>query len=144
MLVTESTERFVRRGLIVAALAGLALGVIAWMAGRSAAAQWLWAGGTLPVIVALLVSMTRDLLAGRVGVDAVALVSMVAALALGQNLAGAVVAVMYAGGTVLEDYAVARAERDLENAVRSGTEVGAPPPRKRRPGHPDRGHCHWR
>src|SRR5690349_8118749 len=99
VLVTESTERFVRRGLIVAALTGLALGLIAWLAGRSAAAQWLWAGGTLPVIVALLASMTRDLLAGRVGVDAVALVSMVAALALGQGLAGAVVAVMYAGGT---------------------------------------------
>jgi heavy metal translocating P-type ATPase len=38
---------------------------------------------------------------------------MLAALALGQGLAASVVAVMYAGGTVLEDYAVARAERDL-------------------------------
>jgi heavy metal translocating P-type ATPase len=114
VLLTESTERLVRRGLIVAALTGLALGLIASLAGWSSAAQWLWAAGTMPVIVALSVSMTRDLLAGRVGVDAVALFSMVAALALGQGLAGAVVAVMYAGGTVLEDYAVARAERDLK------------------------------
>jgi heavy metal translocating P-type ATPase len=100
--------------LIVAALAGLLLGLAASFAGRSTAAQWLWAAGTLPVILALVVSMARDLLAGRVGVDAVAFVSMVAALALGQGLAGGVVAVMYAGGTVLEDYAVARAERDLK------------------------------
>jgi heavy metal translocating P-type ATPase len=114
LLLTGGTERLFRRGLIVAALAGLALGVIASLAGWRTSARWLWAAGTLPVIVALLVSMTRDLLAGRVGVDAIALVSMVAALALGQDLAGAVVAVMYAGGSVLEDYAVARAERDLK------------------------------
>jgi heavy metal translocating P-type ATPase len=100
--------------LIVAALAGLLLGLAASFASRSTTAQWLWAAGTLPVILALVVSMARDLLAGRVGVDAVAFVSMMAALALGQGLAGAVVAVMYAGGTVLEDYAVARAERDLK------------------------------
>jgi P-type E1-E2 ATPase len=61
--------------------------------------------------------MVRDLLAGRMGVDAVAFVSMSAALALGENLAGAVVAVMYAGGNVLEDFAVARAERDLKSLI---------------------------
>jgi heavy metal translocating P-type ATPase len=110
----EGTERLIRRGLIVAALAGLVLGLAASLAGRSTAAQWLWAAGTLPVVIALFVSMARDLLAGRMGVDAVAFVSMTAALALGQGLAGVVVAVMYAGGTVLEDYAVARAERDLK------------------------------
>jgi len=49
------------------------------------------------------------------GVDAVAFISMAAALALGQSLAGVVVAIMYAGGTVLEDFAVGRAERDLKS-----------------------------
>ena len=67
--------------------------------------------------VGLLVSMIRDFLAGRMGVDAVAFVSMSGALALGETLAGAVVAVMYAGGNVLEDFAVARAERDLKSLV---------------------------
>jgi cation transport ATPase len=42
---------------------------------------------------------------------------MSAALALGETLAGSVVAVMYAGGNVLEDFAVARAERDLRSLV---------------------------
>ena len=51
------------------------------------------------------------------GVDTVAFVAMSAALLLGQNLAGAVVAVMYAGGNMLEDFAVARAERDLKSLV---------------------------
>ena len=61
--------------------------------------------------------MVRDVLAGRMGVDAIAFISMTAALVLGQPLAGIVVAVMYAGGNVLEDFAVGRAERDLKSLV---------------------------
>ena len=65
----------------------------------------------------MLVSIVRDLLAGRAGVDVIALLSMTGALLLAQNLAAIVVAVMYAGGTVLEDFAVSRAERDLKALV---------------------------
>jgi heavy metal translocating P-type ATPase len=61
--------------------------------------------------------MIRDFLAGRLGVDAIAFVSMSAALVLGENLAGVVVAVMYAGGNALEDLAIARAERDLKSLI---------------------------
>ncbi len=111
------SERVVRRGLIAIALAGLLLGGFAWIAGHGASARWIWAAGTVPVIIGLAVSMTRDLLAGRLGVDAVALVSMSAAIILGEPLAGAVVAVMYSGGNLLEDFAVARAERDLKSLV---------------------------
>ncbi len=106
-----------RQGLIATALAGLAAGLAASLAGRGGLAYGLWAGGTLPVVIALLVSMVRDILAGRMGVDAVAFVSMSAALLLGEGLAAAVVAVMYAGGNVLEDFAVARAEHDLKSLV---------------------------
>jgi hypothetical protein len=59
--------------------------------------------------------MLRDFLAGRFGVDSIAFVLMAAALLLSQNLAGIIIAIMYAGGNVLEDFAVARAERDLLN-----------------------------
>src|ERR1700757_499067 len=92
------SERVVRRALITTALAGLLLGLAAWTTGRSTFADGLWAAGTVPGVVGLLVAMVRDLLAGRMGVDAIAFVSMSAALALGENLAAAVVAVMYAGG----------------------------------------------
>jgi cation transport ATPase len=110
-------ERLLRRGLIVVALAALAIGLAVWGLGHAAAAGRIWALGTIPVAAGLLVSMTRDFLAGRLGVDAIALVSMSAALLLGETLAGIVVAVMYAGGNVLEDFAVARAERDLKSLV---------------------------
>ena len=112
-----AAERIIRRGLIATALGGLVLGLIASFSDRAVLAQWMWACGTLPVVVVLLASMVRDLLSGRMGVDAVAFVSMSAALLLGEGLAAAVVAVMYAGGNVLEDFAVAHAERDLKSLV---------------------------
>ncbi|MFG1360094.1 MULTISPECIES: heavy metal translocating P-type ATPase [Xanthobacter] len=110
-------ERVLRRSLAGGALLGLIGGVAAWWLGDAALAAWIWTGGTLPVIVWLAVSIARDLAAGRMGVDAVALLSMSGALALGESLAGSVVAVMYAGGNLLEDIAVARAERDLRSLV---------------------------
>jgi heavy metal translocating P-type ATPase len=92
-------------------------GAAAWVNGKAHLANWWWTAGTLPVVVGLLVSMIRDFLAGRKGVDSVALVSMCGALALGQNLAGIVIAIMYAGGNLLEDIAVGRAERDLRSLI---------------------------
>lgn len=103
--------------LVAIAIAGLTAGLAATLAGRPALADLCWTLATLPVIAGLAVSIVRDLLAGRLGVDAIALVSMSAAIALGQPLAGAVVALMYSGGNVLEVIAVARAERDLRSLV---------------------------
>jgi heavy metal translocating P-type ATPase len=112
-----SFERVLRWTLVVIAIAGLTAGIFARAAGRPDLADLAWELGTAPVIGGLAVSIVRDLLSGRLGVDAIALLSMSAALALGQPLAGAVVALMYSGGNVLEDIAIARAERDLRSLV---------------------------
>lgn len=109
------SERFLGRLLFTIALSGLTGGLVSWQIGAPQAASWIWGAATLPVLLSLIISMTRALLAGRMGVDAVALLSMAAALALGETLAGVVVAVMYAGGNVLEDFAVSRAERNLKS-----------------------------
>src|SRR5262249_43447067 len=111
------SERVFRRALVLIAVVGLLLGLLAWALGRSDVANWGWAGGTIPVVIGLLMSIIRDLLAGRLVVDAGALVAMSGDLALGQNLGGIVVAIMYAGGNILEDFAVARAERDLRSLI---------------------------
>ena len=113
----QYTERVLHLALATLALTGLVLGLVALPLGRADLANWCWAGGTVPVVLGLLVSMARDILAGRLGVDAVAFVSMSGALLLGQNLAGVVIAVMYAGGNILEDFAVARAKRDLSSLI---------------------------
>jgi heavy metal translocating P-type ATPase len=111
------TQRVITRALVLAALAGLVFGLAASAAGEPTLASALWAAGTLPAIASLLVSIARELWAGRLGVDAVAVISMSAALMLGEGLAAAVVAIMYAGGNMLEDLALARAERDLKSLI---------------------------
>ena len=110
-------ERVLRWTLVSIAVAGLTAGLAAHAVGRSGLAHLAWTLGTAPVIVGLAISIVRDFLAGRLGVDAIALLSMTAALVLGQPLAGAVVALMYSGGNVLEEIAIARAEHDLRSLV---------------------------
>ena len=108
------SERVARRALIVIATAGLSAGLAAWLWGWPALARLSWTAGVAPTAAALAIFIIRDIAAGRMGVDAVALLSMAAALALDQALAGAVIAMMYAGGGALEDMAVTRAEADLK------------------------------
>jgi cation transport ATPase len=110
-------ERIGRRVLVAVASGALAIGLAAWAADFGQTATWIWGIGTVPVAIWLLLSLIRDVLAGRVGVDGIAFVSMSAAILLGETLAGVVVAVMYAGGNVLEDFAVGRAERELKSLI---------------------------
>ncbi|MER8491570.1 heavy metal translocating P-type ATPase [Mesorhizobium australicum] len=108
-------ESTLRRALLIIAIMGLAVGISVWRTGLGPLeADTIWTVATLPVVAALAISILRDFWIGRFGVDAIALVSMSAALLLGQPLAAAVVAIMYAGGTVLEDFARGRAERSLK------------------------------
>lgn len=108
-------ESALRRLLLTIAIAGLALGLEVWRSGLGPLSpDTIWTAATLPVVVTLAISILRDFWIGRIGVDAIALVSMSAALLLGQALAAVVVAIMYAGGTVLEDFARGRAERNLK------------------------------
>jgi heavy metal translocating P-type ATPase len=110
-------ERILRWTLVAIAVSGLVAGGLAHAADRTDLADLAFTLATVPVILGLVLSIVRDVLDGRVGVDAIALVSMSAAIVLRQPLAGAVVALMYSGGNVLEDIAVARAAHDLRALV---------------------------
>jgi cation transport ATPase len=96
-------------------VAGLGLigGAAAWFAGGPNLADWIWAGATVPVLVVVLTDMIRALFRGDVGVDLIAVLSMTAALLLGEELAGVVIALMVSGGGALEDFAQNRAQREL-------------------------------
>lgn len=108
------TEAGLRKALLTVALIGLGAGLwLRFALGSAGSAAIAWSAATLPIVGVLAASIARDLWVGRVGVDAIALVSMIGALVLGQSLAAVVVAIMYAGGTVLEDFARGRAQRDL-------------------------------
>ncbi|MGZ4108735.1 MAG: heavy metal translocating P-type ATPase, partial [Actinomycetota bacterium] len=62
-------------------------------------------------------SVLSDLLKRETGVDLIALLAMVFALAFGQYLAGAVIALMLSSGRALEAYADARARRELSSLL---------------------------
>jgi heavy metal translocating P-type ATPase len=95
--------------LLGALLAGSALA----LSGASSAAELVWAGAIVAALVPLSWSVVRALGGGRIGVDVIALLAMVGALVLGQELAGVVIALMLAGGNTLEEAARRRARSEL-------------------------------
>jgi cation transport ATPase len=99
--------------LLVVALAGLAGGLGARLAGADELADRVLALTVLAGLLPLAVSVARGLWRREPGVDLIALLAMGGALALGEELAGAVVAVMVASGRLLEAYAGDRARREL-------------------------------
>jgi heavy metal translocating P-type ATPase len=102
-----------RRLIAAATLFALSVGAVLHIAGAPAAGADVWAAGTAIVLVPLVWSVVRSLARGDVGVDAIALIAIATALALGQFLVGVVVALMLAGGNALEEYASGRAGREL-------------------------------
>ena len=76
-----------------------------------------WLRGAAVVLIPLTVDTARSLLHGDVGVDAIALVAIAGALILGEQLAGAIVALMMSGGAALEAWAAGRARRELRLLV---------------------------
>ena len=96
-----------------AAAASLIAGGVLELAGAHDLAHATWAASTLLLLIPLTISVARSLLHRDVGVDAIALLAMAGALALGEYLAGAVIALMLAGGNALELFAQRRARREL-------------------------------
>jgi cation transport ATPase len=113
------TDQF-GKALLLIALAGLLTGLAVYAAGRTEAADIVWFVGVVPVLAALVIEILRSLLRGEVGLDIVAALSMTAALAFGETLAAAVVALMYSGGTFLESFAEGRARREMQDLLSRG------------------------
>jgi len=105
------------RLLALLALVGVLGGIVLHVLGIDAPAHLSWAATTALLLVPLTISVARSLLRRDVGVDAIALVAMLGALALGEYLAGAVIALMLAGGNALEEVANRRARRELSLLV---------------------------
>ncbi len=112
-----------RRMIAGAALGGVVGGIALLALDRREAADWLWAATTAFLLGPLALSVLRSLLRRDVGVDAIALVAMAGALALGEYLAGAVIALMLAGGNALEEAANRRARRELTALVERAPRV---------------------
>jgi heavy metal translocating P-type ATPase len=105
--------RRLRPSLAVVAALGLFARLILNCIGFSPWASLLWSAVSVLILAALLVEIVTRLSRGDVGLDIVAGLSLAAALALGETLAAAIVALMYTGGQMLETYAENRARREM-------------------------------
>ena len=111
------------RWMPLAPLAAIAAGGVLHLTGNGEAGDTAWAIVTAAMLVALSWSVARSLLHGEVGVDAIALVAMAGSLALGEYLAGAVIALMLSGGNALEAAAERRARRELTALVERAPKI---------------------
>ncbi|MBI1201719.1 MAG: heavy metal translocating P-type ATPase [Rhodopseudomonas sp.] len=112
-MTAQSARTLARRFLAALVAAGLVVGLAARFGGLAAWAGPIWIAVTLPVLTALIVDIVVSLRRGDVGLDIVAALSMSAALAVGESLAAAIVALMYAGGQFLEAFAERAARREM-------------------------------
>lgn len=96
--------------LTVTALVG---GGIAWLSGAPKVADGAWITGTVVAVVPAVVWVGMALRRRRLGVDVIAVLSLVGTLLVDEYLAGALIAVMLAGGRALDAAASRRASHDL-------------------------------
>lgn len=106
-----------RPALFATVVIGLFAGFVASVTGFGAWTAILWIANAIAVLSVLLVDIVTSLRSGRVGLDIIALLSIGAALAFGEYLAAAIVALMYSGGQFLETYADRKARRDMSQLL---------------------------
>jgi heavy metal translocating P-type ATPase len=94
------------------ALVGLTGGFL-WAASQSLAIQVLFSTFALAVGAVMAWRMVRELRRGHFGVDALAVIAIVATVLVGEYVASIVIVLMIAGGRALEDFAESRAQHEL-------------------------------
>lgn len=100
-------------GLVAATAVVLAVVLVLLLAEAGTGARWLGSGYALVVAAHVAVGMVRQLLQGRWGVDVLAVTAIVSTVVVGEYVASLVVVLMLTGGEALEEYAAARAGREL-------------------------------
>ena len=98
------SDFIVQSALLALPAFGLVSGLALPLLGHPVWQGWVWAAFTAPVLLALLYDIISSLRRGEGGLDIVAALSMTAALAVGENLAAVVVALMFSGGQYLEAF----------------------------------------
>ncbi len=109
----HATRLLANVALLALSVLTLAAGLWARYLGADVLAQQLWLIGVIPNWLALAVSIVRSLMRRQAGVDVLAVMSITFALLSGEVLVASVIALMLASGRALEDFAQARAQREM-------------------------------
>lgn len=99
--------------LLALTAGGLAAGGAAYGLGVRSAAELIWLATTALACVPAAWWAVDGLRHGKLGSDVIAVLALVGTLVVGEQLAGAIIAVMLTGGQALEHRASRRARRDL-------------------------------
>lgn len=94
-----------------------AVGGVLALTGYVIAAQWLISGFALIVAAIQAWDMIKNLIGGQWGIDALAIMAIIATVAVGEYWASLVICLMLSGGEALEDYAEGRARRELRSLL---------------------------
>jgi len=106
------------------AVSAIAAGGLLHLLGQGPAGHTVWRAAVALLAAELTLEVARTIVVERgLGVDTIALVAMVGALALNQELAGAVIGLMFSGGAALESIASRRARRELTALVQRAPKV---------------------
>ncbi|HUO71804.1 MAG TPA: heavy metal translocating P-type ATPase [Solirubrobacteraceae bacterium] len=106
------------------ALGAIALGFLLHAFGEGSTGHEVWRAAVSLLALELSVEVVRSIVVDHsLGVDTIALVAMVGALALDQELAGAVIGLMFTGGAALEAVASRRARRELTALIQRAPKV---------------------
>jgi heavy metal translocating P-type ATPase len=106
------------------ALLSIAVGGALHLSGSGAAGDLVWRVAIVLLAAELTVEVGQTVLRDHsMGVDTIALIAMLGSLALGQELAGVVVGLMFSGGAALEDLASTRARRELSALIARAPKV---------------------
>ena len=100
-----------------------AIGLVLWLSSAPIAVQWLFSAFALVVAAVKAVSMIRALRQGRLGIDVLAVMALVATVAVGEYVASLIIVFMLAGGEALEDFATARARRNLDSLLKRAPQI---------------------
>jgi heavy metal translocating P-type ATPase len=106
------------------AIAALVVGGLLYAVGEGDVGQMVWRATVALLAAELTLEVGRTVIVEHsLGVDTIALVAMVGSLALGQELAGVVIGLMFSGGASLEAIASRRARRELTALVQRAPNV---------------------
>ena len=116
-VAASSRQGDLTRWWLAVSVVGILTGTALRIAGEPDAANVAWALTTAVGVLPLGWETVRGLIHREAGVDLIALLAMAGALAVGEYLAGAVIALMLSSGQALEAYADRRAHKELSSLL---------------------------
>ncbi|MDV3208210.1 MAG: heavy metal translocating P-type ATPase, partial [Rhodococcus ruber] len=109
----ERVRTWVEPIFLAVTLTALVAGIVATLFDADDVADACWIAGTVVAILPAVWWVIDALRRGRVGVDLIAVLSLVGTLLVGEYVAGALIGVMLASGQALDAAAERRATKDL-------------------------------